>query len=172
MWFLAGSFMIIMETMLNTVSCTVQHANEYLSTSYPSYWILLLLQFIIPCEFTQFTLHMYYRWVAQRTRSPAPWWVAAGPSAASAQSSPLSVRFPWNWGRAGQGAGGWGREGGLWQQPCQLDLLKKKSPSSVEREPWNALNCWAPVSHSHPSPPESPIRSNLITAPGAWLGSK
>lgn len=73
---------------------------------------------------------------------------------------------------AGQGAGGWGREGGLWQQPCQLDLLKKKSPSSVEREPWNALNCWAPVSHSHPSPPESPIRSNLITAPGAWLGSK
>lgn len=52
---------------------------------------------------------------------------------------------------------------GLWQKPCQLDLLKKESPSSVEREPWNALNCWASASHSHFSPwkphPQQPDNS-------------
>lgn len=99
-------------------------------------------------------------------RSSAPWWVAAGPSAASAQSSPLLVRFPWNWGRAGQGAGGWGREGGLWQQPCQLDLLKKKvTIISGKRAlkclkvlssgvPFTSLSPWKP----HPQQPDNSPR--------------
>lgn len=52
----------------------------------------------------------------------------------------LSVRFPSNWGRTGEGVSG--------SSPVSVTCLKK-SPSSVEREPWNALNCWAPVSHSH-----------------------
>lgn len=58
--------------------------------------------------------------------------------------------------------------GGLWLAPCQLDLLKKKSPSSVEREPWNSLNCWALVSHSHLFPwkphPQQPDNSSRSLA--------
>lgn len=79
--------------------------------------LILLIESSFPnllYEFTQFTLHVYYKWISQRTSIPRQ--VAVDVCHLCLAVSCLGQIFL----ELRQDVGG-----GLWQQPCQLDLLKK-----------------------------------------------